>query len=233
MTINNLLLDYDGFVLNYEEPVWAIFKKALIAAGTDFLKKSVHEVEEEDRRIFNDPRPNRRYSMPFFEGNYDDPRHLEFYLAFHDAMDHSWKKQHACEVRRERFKAILKAGCGIHFYSNGSSGHVQRGLEYLGLQDLIPTKSIIGLDVVGLNNCKRNPDAFPLVADLLGINPQTTLFGEDSIHNLEFAAEAGFQTAFVDWTGVHKPSPYDQFISQGERYNSFDEFLLNQLKKLQ
>ena len=127
-------------------------------------------------------------------------------------------------------KQFVGLGGRVFIYSHGSSLHVKRCLHILNLKQFVPNKHIVCLDNIGFDKCKKSIGAFSFVLNLLGLNPEKTVFGEDSIQNTEGAWHAGLTTAFVDWAGEHKYNPYDKFVN--ERYNSFVEFMEAQVNKI-
>lgn len=230
MASRNLVLDYDGCTVHYPEERWKHLWHVMAETGSDLLGKSYEEVYSVVMDLFLNPRPDRYYYMPYFMDQYEDLMHMEYYLEFHRRLDVAWKADKSCEETSKLMADFLARGGQIYYFSNGSSEHVIRGLTELGYMEHIPKDHVLGLDIHGLENCKKRDGSFDKAAAYFGINPTQSVFLEDSAQNLVEAKVSGFETALVDWTGKHPVTPYCGII-QG-RHNSLKDFLISEIEKL-
>ena len=76
-----------------------------------------------------------------------------------------------------------------------------RFVQHLGLGDIIAERNVLALDHPKINfvTKDRGPETFDIAAKAIDVDPRNIVVFEDSIGNLEHAADLGMHTVYVHW----------------------------------
>ncbi|ESQ42407.1 hypothetical protein EUTSA_v10015826mg [Eutrema salsugineum] len=115
------------------------------------------------------------------------------------------------ELNQILYKKYGTSMAGLKVFSNGDEVHVTKALKRLGIEDCF--ERIISFETLNpeINEaevsldyspeipviCKPSEIAFEKAFDIAQLNPQTTLFFDDSIRNIQTGKAVGLNTVLV------------------------------------
>jgi putative hydrolase of the HAD superfamily len=206
--IDTWLFDLDNTLY----PVESGFMEAVVSKMTDFVEKVTGLPRDEAFKLQKGYLADYGLTLGGLIAHHGvDPK--EYHALFHDLSLESLAHDPELLAALERLPGRRL------IFTNADDIHASRVLDHLGLAHLFDDVFHIGsADYVP----KPQPEAFAKMSAAHSIDPQATVFFEDSERNLAPAAELGMTTVLV---GPHAPHSTARFVHH--RVEKLAPFLRN------
>ncbi len=210
-----LVFDFDGTIINTSEALTMAINELLSRYGLPPV-----DVREVKRAVGGGIQMTL---MKLFGEKYHDalveefrsiyPEYLESHVKVYDGMD-------------EAIKTLYERGYRMAILSNGSTPFMERMLERFGLRKYFHV--IVGID----KGFPPKPDRTALlyIMELMGSEPDYTLFIGDSEYDIMTARNAGVRIIFVSW-GYGENIGADVEVESAEELPEVVEMLFRESEK--